>query len=86
MAPEEDDANFLTPQNFTKPRRDGNGSCREEHTELQNLLVHFNPRKVGFGILPWPGTEQSVQIDDAAKIAMDYLLNGKDRKSQGDKK
>jgi hypothetical protein len=84
LAPEEDD-DFLFTQNCKISSRDCSGDFRKP-TELQNLQARFDPRKVGFGISPWPGTEQPALTKDATTIAMDYLASKKYPRSQGDKK
>jgi hypothetical protein len=84
LASEEDD-DFLISQNSRIPQRDCRGDFSEP-TEIQKLHARFDPGKIGFGILPWPGTDQPSPTRDNVKTAMDFLTGNKYSRSQGDKK
>lgn len=85
LAPEDDDPQSLVTN--------GLGSSPLDHarepkqlTELQSLQSRFNPRKIGFGILPWPGTEDLEQQEDTVALAIRYLMEGKDLRDKEEKK
>ena len=84
LAPEDDDGFHLTHHLDPSPK-DTPGEPKET-TELETLRGRFNPQKVGFGIRPWPGTDQSAGTEDTVTIATRYLMDGKDlRKNEGKK-
>ena len=85
LAPEEDD-----PQS---PLSNGLGSSPLGHTreatqatELENFRSRFDPKKVGFGLLPWPGTEDRTEEEDTVALAIKYLMEGKDLRDNEEKK
>jgi hypothetical protein len=84
LAPEDDDADHLT-HDFDLSPKNSPGEPKET-TELERLRGRFNPQKVGFGLRPWPGTDQSAEGEDTVTIATRYLMSGKDlRKNEGKK-
>jgi hypothetical protein len=85
LAPEDDDSAFPRSHNLESSPR-GNANDSNHLSELQNVRLHFNPHKVGFGILPWPGVDQSRPAKEAVVVAMRYLIDGKDQRDHGDKK
>jgi hypothetical protein len=85
LAPEDDDSAFPRSHNLESSPR-GNANDSNHRSELETLRLRFNPHKVGFGILPWPGVGHSKPAKEAVVIAMSYLMEGKDRGTQGDKK
>jgi hypothetical protein len=77
LAPEDDDSDFPRVHNLaSSPLVDE--TDMNQGTELQRLRFHFNPHKVGFGILPWPGVDPAGKNKDKVVIAMKYLMEGKD--------
>lgn len=85
LAPEEDDFDFSRAHNFGLSKRD-NVTAPKQPSETTKVLIAFNPRKIGFGILPWPGTDQSAPVSDTVAMAMQYLVEGTDHKAEGEKK
>jgi hypothetical protein len=85
LAPEDDDSAFPRSHNLESSPRD-NANDSNQRSELETLRLRFNPHKVGFGILPWPGVAYPRPAKEAVVIAMRYLMDGKDSKNQGDKK
>jgi hypothetical protein len=83
LAPEDDDRDFPRDHNFGPSPRDGMSDL-ELRTELKKYHEQFNPHKVGFGLLPWPGVDPSGRKDKIA-IAMQYLMDGTIL-NEGDKK
>jgi hypothetical protein len=84
-APEDDDSAFPWSNNLqSSPRDKANDS--NQRSELERVRLSFDPHKVGFGILPWPGVEQAKPGNETLVVAMRYLIDGKDRREQGDKK
>jgi len=84
LAPEEDDSDFPGGHNVGPSPNDADNS--KPRTELQRLRFQFNPHKVGFGLLPWPGVDPSGRSQDTVVIAMKYLMDGKsDRNREGKK-
>jgi hypothetical protein len=85
VAPEDDDSAFPWSHNLeSSPRNQVNDS--NQRSELERVRLSFDPHKVGFGILPWPGVDQSRPANETSVVAMRYLIDGKDRRDQGDKK
>ena len=84
LAPE-DDPDFPEGHTF-KLFAGEHGDDSSQRTELQDLRIRFNPHKVGFGILPWPGVSQAFNGKDTVVVAMKYLIDGKDLRGQEDKK
>jgi len=85
VAPEDDDSAFPWSHNLeSSPRKKANDS--NQRSELERVRLSFDPHKVGFGILPWPGVDQSRPANETIVVAMRYLIDGKDRRDQGDKK
>lgn len=85
LAPEEDDFNVSRAHNFSLSKPDA-AVVPSPSSEAAKVLISFNPKKIGFGILPWPGTDKSAPLSDTVAIAMQYLLEGTDHKAQGEKK
>jgi hypothetical protein len=85
LAPEEDDFDFVLGRN-SSPAKRAEPTPQKLTSEAGKLLISFNPRKVGFGILPWPGTDHSAPVSDTVAIAIQYLLEGAEHKAQGEKK
>jgi hypothetical protein len=81
LAPEDDNPDFRDSSTFELSEVVSDGS--DQRTELERLRFRFNPHQVGFGILPWPGTDHPRQVKDTVVIAMNYLADGPD---QGSKK
>jgi hypothetical protein len=84
LAPEDDNPDFRASESCRLAASDRNGS--DQRTELQTLRFQFNPHKVGFGILPWPGTEHLSQVQGTVLIAMNYLAEGTARRDGEEKK
>jgi hypothetical protein len=84
LAPEEDDFDFSQGRNSSPANRAE--PTPQKMSEAEEVLISFNPRKVGFGILPWPGTDHSAPVSDTVAIAIQYLLEGAGHKAQGEKK
>src|ERR1700722_16227408 len=85
LAPEEDDFDYSRRHNFSLFKRD-NATAPKPSSEAAKVLISFNPKKIGFGILPWPGTDQATQLSDTVAVAMQYLLEGTDNKAKGENK
>jgi hypothetical protein len=81
LAPEDDSSDRHHDRNLELTAGDHRQHLNQV-TELQRLRFRFNPHKVGFGILPWPSTEGSKQIEDKVLIAMNYLAEGKLRRDR----
>jgi hypothetical protein len=79
LAPEDDEPDFHQGLNFSLPQHHkiaeakGQRQSRDGHSR-------FNPKKVGFGLLPWPGVDDREPVPAPAKdtfaIALQYLLEG----------
>jgi hypothetical protein len=80
LAPEDDNPDFR--RDNTKLSAGSHANDSNQQSELQKLRLRFNPNKVGFGILPWPGTDQPRQIKDPVTAAMNYLAAGKVRRDE----
>jgi len=85
LAPEEDDFDVSRGRDFSLSKRD-HDTAPKLTSEAAKVLMSFNPQKVGFGILPWPGIDQSAPVSDTLAIAMQYLLEGTDPGAKGEKK
>lgn len=85
LAPEEDDPQSPIT-NSLGPSPLGIARDANQATELQSIQGRFNPRKIGFGILPWPGTEESSEPQDTVALAIKYLMEGKDLRDKEDAK
>ena len=85
LAPEEDDFD-LSRGHGPMPSPRNSAKDRKTSSEAGKVLSHFNPNKVGFGLLPWPGTDPAAPLSDTVAIAMQYLVEGTDHKAQGEKK
>jgi hypothetical protein len=46
--------------------------------KIEPLTFHdrFDPHKIGFGLLPWPGVDPSGTRGDNVTTAMRYLMDG----------
>jgi hypothetical protein len=83
LAPEDDDSDLRHGDNLGQSA--GNHAVdSNRQSELKQLQFRFDPHKVGFGILPWPGTEQPRQTKDTVVIAMNYLADGKVHRDRED--
>jgi hypothetical protein len=82
LAPEDDNSDLRHGDNVGLTGTKAN-DCNPQ-SELQKIRFRFNPHKVGFGILPWPGTEQPKPAKNTVTIAMNYLVDGKVRRDQED--
>jgi hypothetical protein len=83
LAPEDDDSG-LRHSNNVERSADTYAVDSNRQSELQQLRFRFDPHKVGFGILPWPGTDQPRQAKDTVIIAMNYLADGKVHRDRED--
>jgi hypothetical protein len=85
LAPEEDDPISRGDLKFGRSSRNS-AKGQDFHAEAKAILTRFDPHKVGFGILPAFSTDRSVPLSDTVAIAMQYLLEGSDQTSLGEKK
>jgi hypothetical protein len=81
LAPEDDNSDLRHNAGLSAPN---SADDSNRQSEMQQLLFRFNPHKVGFGILPWPGTEQPRAAKDTVTIALDYLADGEAHRDQED--
>jgi hypothetical protein len=65
----------LAPEDDDSPIDHTLGSSKQEPaddlnriSEAQRLRAQFNPHKVGFGLVPWPGTVPSIGATGSAKL------------------
>lgn len=79
LAPEEDDPFSPSPLNFG-PSAGRSVANEESCTEVQRVELHFDPQKVGFGIIDrWPRTVPPLASEGSAATS---LVEGADRKEQ----
>jgi hypothetical protein len=83
LAPEDDDSDSPRGREVGPSPQD-QGIDLNQWTEMQDLRVRFDPHKVGFGLLPWPGVDPALK--DNAAIAMKFLIDGKDHRNREEKK
>jgi hypothetical protein len=81
LAPEEDEPDFHRARNLAQRH-----NVTDAKTQFVSVRSHFNPKKVGFGLLPWPGIEQPPPVSDTVAIALQYLLEGVDCSDKEGKK
>ena len=79
LAPEEDDPlSLFSFESGHSPQR--SVANEEPSTEVQRIELHFDPQKVGFGIIdPWPGTVSQLELQGSAARS---LGEGADREEQ----
>jgi hypothetical protein len=82
LAPEDDSSDF----GHNHGPRNQNATRHNLATEVQKLRIAFNPHRVGFGILSWPGVSEPVRAADSVEVAMKYLIEGKGQKDREEKK
>jgi hypothetical protein len=83
LAPEDDDSDLRHGDNVGQSVGTQAVDSNRQ-SELKQLRFRFDPHKVGFGILPWPGTDQPKQAKDTVIIAMNYLADGKVHRDRED--
>lgn len=80
LAPEDDEPDFHQGRNLDLPQANAvSGPKAQTKSRTSN---GFNPKKAGFGLLPWPGVNDRAAVSAPAKdtfaIALQYLLEGPD--------
>jgi hypothetical protein len=83
LAPEEDDSDLARGQSVEIALRRGVSDAQRQ-SEVQKFCLSFDPQKGGFGIRPWPGVEAASGSRDNVAIAMQYLRDGAEQKSEGE--
>jgi hypothetical protein len=74
LAPEDDDPDFPRGHDVRPSPREATDPMRQ----VKPLTFHdrFDPHKIGFGLLPWPGVDASGTRGDNVGIAIQYLMDG----------
>jgi hypothetical protein len=86
LAPEDDEPDFHQGRNFDLSEAH---TVSDSKAQTKSSAFHdrFNPKKVGFGLLPWPGVDDRAPVSAPAKdtftIALQYLLEGPDYSNKG---
>jgi hypothetical protein len=81
LVPEEDDSGPARGQSDEIALQRGMSDAQRQ-SELRMFRISFDPQKVGFGILPWPGVDTTSVSRDSVAVAMKYLRDGVEEKNE----
>ena len=84
LAPEEDDSGPARGKSDEIALQRGMSDAQRQ-SEFRKFRISFNPQKVGFGILAWPGVDGTSASRDSVAIAMKYLRDGVEQKNEGER-